>query len=308
MPTYPGQPELTVDILLKQPRLLARALTDLAAKRFVADKLFARGTPEMVAGGSARYQRSETIYPDREIEEVGVRSEFPRTGWSEEILTAVVHKYGLEVPISFESIRRNQMDQMARAQVKLSNALTKYVDGKAMALLLTDPDVGTFGATGDWSTAATDIIFDIAKARKAISDQDEGYEADTLVVNPAQELDLIADKDIRDALPREGGGPRPGVVTGNAAPILGLTQILVTPQLTAGKVIVCNSKVIGTIADEKPGPEEGYSSYQPTGGNFAPLFVKVYEDTERDTKIIRCMRLPAMWLAEPKAAVVLTAA
>ena len=59
MPAYPGSPTLTVDALLKQPRLLARSLTNLVAKRFVADKLFTKGTPEQVAGGAAQYQKSE---------------------------------------------------------------------------------------------------------------------------------------------------------------------------------------------------------------------------------------------------------
>lgn len=307
MPTYPGSPTLTVDRLLKQPTLLTRSLTSLVSKRFVADRIFARGTSQMVAGGAAQYQKSESIYMDQgsAVEEVGVRTNFPRATWSEAIFTAIVRKYGLETPISFEAIRRNSMDQIARAQRKLANGLTKFVDSKAMSLLLSDPDVLTQAASGDWSTTATDIISDIANARKKITDLDEGYDATTIVMNPAQELDLLLDADIRAALPRETGAS--AVQTGRAPIILGLDTMLVTPQLTAGTVLILESKVVGTIADEQPEPGEGYVSYSP-GADFAPIYVKVWEETGRDEKIVRAARFPAMWLSEPKAAVKITGA
>src|SRR4051794_38924521 len=181
MPTYPGSPQLTVDALLKRPTLIARALTALTSKRFVADYIFSHGTPDQVAGGAAWYERSENIYPDRGAEEVGVRSEFPRSGWTEAILTALVKKYGLEIPISFEAIRRNQIDQIQRALRKLANAVTKFVDTQAMSLLTTDPAIQTAAAAATWTASATTIISDLANARKLIADQDEGYEGDTLI-------------------------------------------------------------------------------------------------------------------------------
>lgn len=304
-PTYPGGPEMTVDALLAQPRVLVRQLTDLTAKRFIADQIFTRGTPDQIAGGVAWYQRSESIYTDRDPEEVGVRSEFPRASWGEEIRSAFVKKYGLEVPISFESARRNQIDMVSRAQRKLANSVVKSVDTLAMTLLTTDTDVLTSAASGDWSTAATDIVKDIATMRKGIYDQDEGYEPDTLIVNPAQELDLITDADIRDALPRESNAN--SVTTGEAAPILGLKQILVTPRLTAGTVLLVSSKIAGTIADESPAAGEGYTSYSP-GPGFAPVHMKIRRDDDHDEWIVRAARFPAMWLSEPKSVYKLTGA
>lgn len=304
-PTYPGGPEMTVDALLATPRVLVRNLTDLVHGRYVADQIFARGTADQIAGGVAWYQRSESIFPNRDPEEVGVRAEFPRAGWSEEVRSAFVRKYGLEVPISFESARRNQVDMLTRGQRKLANALVKMVDGLAMTLLTTDADVLTAAASGDWSTAATSIVSDIANARKVIADQDEGYEPDTLIVNPAQELDLINDSEIRDALPRETAAN--AVRTGRAAPVLGLERILVTPRLTAGTVLLVTSKIAGTIADEQPGANEGYTSFSP-GAGFAPVHVKIRQDHDHDDHIVRAARFPAMWLAEPKSVFKITGA
>jgi hypothetical protein len=303
--TYPGGgPRVTVEALLRQPRLIARALTDLATKRFVADRIFARGSAEQVQGGAVLYQQSESIYTDRDPEEVGVRSRYPRAGWTEAILAAAVKKYGLEVPISDEAKRRNQLDVVQRAQRKLVNSVVKFVDGLAMSLFLNDANVLTFAGSGDWSTAATDIIFDVARAVNLIGLQDEGYEADTLIVNSAQELDLLVDKDVRDALPREGGIQN-SVITGRAVPMLGLRQIVATNQLAAGTAIVTESQMVGTIADEQPGADENYMAFNP-GAGMATVWVKVYREEGADETIVRAARFPAMWLAEPKAAVKIT--
>lgn len=305
MPTYPDDsPNLTVEALLEQPDILARRLSDIVNYRYVADRVFARGTSDQVAGGSARYQRSESIFPDRNVEALGIRSEYPRTGWSEQVLTAAVKKYGLEVPLAIEAIRRNQLDQLDRALIKLGNAMVKFVDGVAMTMLLTDTDVLTGAASGDWSTAATDIISDVAVARQAVENQNEGYVVDTMIVNPAQELDLLKDADIRASLPREGSN---FVSTGAVGPFMGLRQILVSPSLTAGTVLFGSAGIVGTIADEAPDAGEGYAQNEVVDG-AAPVYVKVYDETHTDSRVVRAVRWPAMWLAEPKAMYKLTGA
>lgn len=316
MPTYPGGGDrITVEALLKMPQLIARPLTALAAKKFVADRIFAKGSPDQVRGGAALFQRSESIYPARAAEEVGVRSAYPRTGWTEEVMAAMVKKYGLEVPISDEAKRRNQLDVVQRAQRKLANAVVKFVDSEAIALFIADAAVLTDTASADWTTAGTDIVADIASFRQQIVDQNEGYEPNIMLVNSAQELDLITDADIRNALPRESSGAaaQNPVQTGRAAPILGLDAIISTPQVTAGTVIVLEQQTVGTIADEAPAADEGYVSYQPGdnptgGGAFPTLYLKLYREDGSDETIARAARFPAMWLAEPKAALVATGA
>lgn len=305
-PTYPGGSDrITVEAYLRQPRMIARALTDLAIKRFVADRIFTRGTADQVAGGAALFQKSESIFPDRNVEEVGIRSEWPRTGWTEAVFTALVHKYGLEVPIADESRRRNAFDQVARAQRKLANAVVKFVDTLAMNTILADTDVQTTTASGDWATSATDIIFDIAYARNKISSVDEGYEADTMIINPAEELALMSDVDLRNALPRESQANM--LMQGAAIPILGLRQIIVTNALSAGTVLILEAGVAGTIADEAPLGDEGYVAFAP-GDNQATVYVKTYRNDNVDEMIVRGARFPAMWVAEPKAVFKLTGA
>lgn len=307
MPTYPGSPQITIDALLKQPELISRALTDLTAKRFIADRIFARGSSAQVQGGAALYQKSESIHLDRDPEEIGVRAEFPRAGWSEAVYTAQVKQHGLEVPITDLTVRRSQQDQIARALRKLANNIVRYVDGKAMTLLTTDSDVQTFAASADWTTTNTDVIADVVKAISKLGEQDEGYEDAplALIVNWAQWQDLLNDDGIRSALPRET--PNSQIQTGQVAPLLGLDSIMVTSRLTAGTVFLLAKGLVGTIADEAPDPAEGYATYD-AGDGKPPISTKIYREEPLSQTVIRGVRWPAMFLVEPKSAVKITGA
>lgn len=322
LPGYPGGgPQVTVDTALQMPNIIARALIDLAYQRFVADRILAKGTPDQVRGGAAVFQRSESLFPDRGAEEVGTRSQWPRSGWTvPDLFAAAVKKYGLESPVSDEARRRNAMDELARALRKIANAVVKFVDATAMAAIIADPAVQTATATAQWSNAGAKIILDIASARNLIVNIDFGYEANTLIVNPAQELSLLTDTTIQTVLPREST-PRNAVVTGRPVPILGLDQILVTNQLTAGKVIVTDAGTVGSIADEIPLADEGYFTYDVNSGagqtgfgppqiplQQPPMFAKTYREERADETVVRGARFPAMWIAEPKAAVVISGA
>jgi hypothetical protein len=303
LPTYPGGgPRITVDTAMKFPNIIARALVDLTYQRFVADRILAKGTPEQVAGGAAIFQRAEGIFPDRVAEQVMPRSEWPRSGWTvPDLFAAAVKKLGLEVPISDEARRRNQLDVLARAQRKLANAVIKFVDGLAMTMITTDAAINTYTASNTWTGGSANILGDLAAGRNLVNNADLGYAVDTLVINPAQETAMITDATIRGILPREST-PRNAAITGQPVPLVGLRQILVTNQMPAGKAILLESGTAGSIADEAPLPDEGYNAYN--GGADEPtLYVKQYREDDRDETIVRCARFPAMWIAEPKSVV-----
>lgn len=305
MPTYPSQsPTVTVAGMLDRPQLLARDLTDLAAKRFVADRIFKRAPSSVIGGGLVEYQESENIYPDRDLEEVAPRAEFPMTGWSEAIKTAGVKKYGLQAPIAFESVRRNRLDQLDRAQVKLMNATVKFVDSKAMALIVNSAAIEDVAAVAVWSdTTNAKPIVDIAKALLEIDLEDEGYEGDTLVINPQNEFELLTHPNVLSLLRRED--PDGNIQTGRVAPFLGLRQIIATQRIAEGRGIVLDSDQAGNIADEEPEAAEGYVAATP-GDNQSRVWVKVMKDDDHDEYRVRAARFPVMWVPEPGAVKELT--
>jgi hypothetical protein len=312
MPTYPLQggsgSQLTVEALLKQPRRISRDLVNLVSKRLVADRLFVRGSAEQVAGGAMQYQLAESIYLDTDpTEEIAAGADWPRSTWTEAILSEVVHQYGLEVLITNLMVRRHQMDQVTRAERKLANNLVRFIDTKAFALLENlAKGQNTQASAAAWSIAGTDIIAEVVKAQEFIETADNGYsgfEGATMVLNTSKRDDLLNNTVLRAALPRED---RTGQIqTGMMAPFLGLKEILFSSRVTATKAIIIDTGVAGTIADEPPDPSEGFVGYDP-GPGFSPIYVKVYEHPESKGKVVAAGRWPAMALTDPKAITVIT--
>ncbi|MGH8984918.1 MAG: hypothetical protein ACRDY6_13730 [Acidimicrobiia bacterium] len=304
--TYANSPTLTVQALLKQPQRISRDLTNLVVKRLVADRLFVRGTPQQVAGGAMQYQESESIYMDRDPEEIAERGDWPRTGYAEAIKEERVRQYGFEHPISNLSIRRNQMDRVTRGERKLANSLVRFIDTKAMALLETHAGIQTNASAAAWTIAGTDVIAEVGEAQEMIETQDEGYdgfEGATLVLHTKRRDDLLNNTALRAALPREVQDSQ--IRTGMMAPFLGVREILFTPRVTETVALLMDTGVAGTIADEQPDPREGWSAYDP-GPGFAPIHVMVYEEKQPKGQVIAAGRWPAMALTDPKAVVKIT--
>lgn len=305
MPTYADSPNLTVKANLKQPTRISRAVASLAAKRFVADRIFTRGSEDQVRGGAMQYEQSESIYLDtpQDVEEIAERGDWPRAGWSEQIFSELVHQYGLEVPLSNLAIRRNARDQLVRAQLKLANMLVRFVDTKAMTLLTTHASIQTQAASALWTNVATNIHSDVGAALEKLDILDEGFDLDAavLIINPRRVDDLVNNTALANRLPREVRDS--SIATGRAAPFMGLREIITTNQLAQDKALVVIPRICGTIADERPDPEEGFQAYQPDGGDFAPIWVKVYPENRPKDTIIAAGRWPAMALVEPRAIV-----
>jgi hypothetical protein len=310
MPTYPqSSPAITVQALLKQPTRISRDLANMVYQRLITPKLFVRGSADQVAGGAMQYQLSESIFLDAvpgDVEEIAVRGDWPRAGWSEALRTAAVKQYGLEVPLSNLAIRRNAIDQFTRAERKLANNIVRFVDGASIALLLADPGITTQPASAAWTVPGTDIIADVTLAQEVIESKNNGYSGffgAVLVLNIARRDDLLKNTVLRAALPREASDTQ--VRTGTMLPFAGLGEIAFTTSIAANQALLLDPTVAGTIAYEMPDPAEGFQSYDP-GGGFAPISVKVYDEDRPKDKIIAGGIWPGTAITDPGAVVLLT--
>lgn len=296
MPTFPTSPTVTMDVLLRQPVLISRALTDLSRKRFnIADAVFADAGPDAVAGGSARYQTSESIYTADDPIALALGAEFPRTIWTEAISTAVTNKYGLEFPVLYETIRRKQYDVMARGMRKVANRITRFMDARALAVLDAG-GISTQALTTAWSAGGADPLKDISQAATTITTADEGYVADTVLMSDQTAHVFVNHANVRAVLPRETDLQygRSGII----GTIQGKT-IVQSPAVPAGFIYVLESKMVGSIADEALAPEEGYATYDVGDGLNKPVSVRTYEEIQKSQWVVRGLRVPAMWVAEP---------
>lgn len=305
-------PALTVDVLLKQPTLISRALISLVSKRLVADKVFIHGTPDQVAGGAMRYQSLESIYLNDAAQQVAEGADFPLSAWSETVNTAPVNNFGQGFPVTNLAIRRNQRDVITRGTMKLANSIAKAIDTLAMATLVNTgayPAIQTVAASAHWAINTTDIISDVAAAQGALETKDNGYngfQGATLILNTVHRASLIDNTVLRGALPRERMGGDTQIETGMMAPFLGLDQILFTGQLASTTGILLDSTIAGVIADEPPDPNEGWVSDTPDGQD-SPVYVKVekYGKPAVQTAVFGG-RWPAIALTQPDAVCLIT--
>lgn len=278
---------LTVDLFLRSPTLVQRAIRDLTLERFVADVIFAPGPA--APSGAVIYDQvtANDLYLQRDVQEIEPGSEFPILNGAETPpLVALARKYGGEVYLTDEQIRRNARDVLNRNMIRLRNTIIRKVDTLAMAALRAAP-INNMAASGDWSTAATDIIGDLVTAQSFVDALDLGYVLDTVLVNPAQAADLLKDKDIRDALPRETENSP--IRTGFIGRVLGFSFIS-TNRVQPGEVFAVQRGGIGSISDE------------------VPLYARPIPEERRERVFIHGARIPAIYVTQPKAAVRLTGA
>lgn len=301
---------LTVNQLLKQPTTISRDLSNIILQRggFIADKLLVAGSPDEVAGGSMTIIRADDSgsYLNDSPESIAEDGDWPRTGWSETVRTELVKQYGLEVPITNLAIRRNKLSQVTQAERRLANQIVKFVDGKAITMLRTDPDIQSLplpGGDDTWDNPDADIIGLLAEGEEMMDVIDEGLAANVLVVPKTMRANLIGNAALRDALKGIAGSET--VRTGQLPNFLGLEAIYYTNSLPDDEALLVDTGVAGVIADEEPDPEEGWQAYD-TGPGFKPIYVQVYQEKRPKRTVIAGGRWPGMGLVEPRAVVHLT--
>ena len=290
---------LTISRFLKDPTLVARRLRTLAEQRFIADVLLsARLKTE---SGSVLYETGESIYSDRAPEAVSPGSEYPLTtvGTGEAQLAKTV-KWGRDVEITDEAISRQNLDPVNRALLKLVNNTVKTIDSVALAAIASTV-TQTTAASASWAgTGSTPTILrDILRAVANLRALNEGFEADTLVVDDITWANIASDDKIAQIIARESkDGP---VYTGNF-PVIGGLRVLPTPNLpTAGVALVLDSTQLGGMADENIGGP-GYVSAEGVG-----IQAKTIRKDDEDKWRVRARRVTVPIVLEPKAAWKITA-
>ena len=286
-PTISGQ-NVTVSAFLRTPARVQRAIENLAALRFIADVIFGAGPA--ATGGSVIYDQvlgQDALFTERDVQEIEPGSEFPILNTGESTpLVAVARKWGGEVMITDEAVRRDARDRLAREMTRLRNTIVRKVDTVAMAVLRAAPHLA-LAATADWGTTPGAAITDLGRIAHAVSSLDMGYEVDTVFLNPAQELDLMLDEKIRTALPRESSTVP--IATGKLGRLMGM-DFIVSNRLNPGEVLGVDRGMPGGISDE------------------VPLYARPIYDERRETTFIHGARVAVPYVTDPKAVVILTGA
>lgn len=285
-PTIDGQGRITVEQFLKTPTRVQRTIADLTAQRFLAERIFGSGNAD---GGAVIYDQltgSDNLYTERDVQAIEPGSEFPLTDVGELMpKVAAVSKWGGAGIVTYEAARRDARDVLNRKLTRIRNTIVRKVDTVAIAALNAAPTGGAVGT--DWSNTTTrDAIGDIARATNTIDNLDLGYMADTVLINPTQELELFMDKSIRDALPKESNTDNP-IASGRINGLMGLTWYA-SNRVPLGTAYVLASTQAGSLHDE------------------VPLYSRVVDQPERERYLIQAARVTVPVVTDPLAVYKLT--
>jgi len=297
-PTLAGDVE-TINRFLQSPTLVSRALRTLAQQRYIADRLLQQRF--QVSGGAVLYETGESIFTSDNPKAVSPGSEYPlTTAPTGAASMAKVVKWGQDTKITDESIKRQLMNPVNRALLKLTNQNVKFVDSIALSAVASAV-TNTAAVTASWKTAsAAQMLTDVSQAKASILALNQGYDPDVVVLDDATWARAYSAFVSGGFLPREQAAG--AVVSGQFAVIDGMT-FLPTPNLpTAGTILVADSQMLGGMADEDLGGP-GYANAGATG-----VEGKSIRDDENDGYRLRMRRVTVPIIQEPAAGFVLTGA
>ncbi len=295
VPSLHDTSDLTADQIheiLKSKPALARRVRTLADKRFIADALLT-GRYQAV-GGAILYENGDPIEIDDAPESVEPGGEYARSqAFEGDLAAAKVDKWGRDVPITDESIKRRGINPVNKAFSQLINRMVSFVDQAALGVIASKV-VQTSAASATWTTAAA-IVESVELAKARAEESGEGHVLDTIVLKPthyAKVMALLADGDY---LPREQNNP----LTAGAWPqILDLTWLR-SPHVPSNNPLILNTDELGGMADEDLGGP-GYSK------GLAGIEVKSIRQEEIDGYLLRARRVTVPVVADPTAGSTIT--
>lgn len=234
----------TISRFLNDPAAVQRRIRTMAGQRFVLDRILTGRSD--VSGGAIEVEQEDSLFALDDPESRQPGGEYPLSGTGEGVPEIYsVKDWGHATYITRESILRRKLQPVTRGLSKLVNSVVRKVDQAGLAVIDASPHLQQAGA--DWSNAANNKLAMIEAARRAIDDTDDGFQADTLLVDGTRASELLLDNVIRPAITSVNV-----VESGRMGNILGLT-ILVSPNLpTAGSAWVFDSSAVGGTADEEP--------------------------------------------------------
>ncbi|HEY5200208.1 MAG TPA: hypothetical protein VIJ31_04795 [Acidothermaceae bacterium] len=297
-PTLSGDLE-TISVFLQSPTLITRYLRTLAQQRYISDRVLSQRF--VVQGGAVVYETGETIFTVDSPRAVAPGAEYPLTSATtgQQSIAKTV-KWGQDTKVYDESIKRQLMNPVTRALLKLVNQNVKFIDSITLSAIASAV-TATAAVTASWKTAtAAQMLSDVAQAKASILALNQGYEPDTVVLDDATWARAYAGFVSGGFLPREQTDN--ASVTGTFAVIDGMA-FLPSPNLpTAGTVLVVDSTMLGGMADEDLGGP-GYANAGASG-----VQGKSIRDEDQDGYKLRMRRVTVPIVQEPAAGFVLTGA
>jgi hypothetical protein len=298
-PTISGD-TVTVSRFLNDPTRVARALRTILQQRYIGDALLTGRFN--VEGGAIQYETGESIFVVDDPRAVAPGAEYPLTQAATGAASiAKTRKYGEDIEVTDEAIKRQGFDPVQRALLKLANTNVRFIDGIALSAISSAVTQTTAAAAAWTGATAAQIFKDVALAKANILALNQGYDPDTVVLSDIAWANALSAFVAAGFLSRENAAANP-TLTGDF-PVIDGMRWLPTPNLpTASTALVLDSKILGGMADENLGGP-GYAT-APVGP--AGVEVKSFRQDAIDAWRLRCRRVTVPVVLEPAAAWKLT--
>lgn len=241
---------LTVDMMLAQPTRINSYLSDLALKKYFAERIFTKGGG--VSGGALVYTQLTTndLFPTRAAQEVAPGAEFPEVTFDRPTpLTAQVKKLGGKFRVTDEARERNDLSAIQSESVKLANDIVRQLHARALAEL----EAAIAGVSGtattlagvSWADAVGLTISTSNKGGLPVADFGKAQlKADTFEFGTSYDLWIVNPQEMANF----------NTVYENASAVLaanGITMIS-SNQVTAGTAYAVAEGGVGQVRYEQP--------------------------------------------------------
>lgn len=272
---------ITVDLMLNQPKRVNRYLMDMSQQRFIMDLFF-----KSVDGGDAGaivydQQTTNELYPTRDVQRIAPGASYPNV-MGEETTPGVAtqEKWGGKFPVTDEARRRNRLASLQNRITKLANGLVRKWNQRAVAELSASVTATSQFFTGhSWSSivtrgssATTDSLWphaDIVEAQRLADVAELGVNLDTLAVNPSQAASL--------RIAYGAGGLKD--MLGD----MGITTFMSSNRVPAGKAYIGEGGMVGEVGVEQP------------------LTTKTYRDEDHDRDFVKSSFIAVPYVTNPYA-------
>lgn len=294
MPVYPkDQVLINVQDFLSNPTRVTRQLDRLVNETgTIADYALAQGPANQ---GAVIYDQvlSNSIDTDRDIEVIAPGAEFPEvTDYSLQEKMARVSKYGGKVELTWEAIRRNDVNEVNRKLNLLAYLVTKRINAITVAAVANNPNINTsvltLGSGVTWADSSTDPIGDIYMAKTLVDENELGYRANLGLIHPLDATEyFLGRKDIREQFPKENLANNP-VVSSDLGRV-GDIEWIKTPRVARGTIYMLQRGVSGSVRDEEGG-----------------IQVNSFDKQENQVRVLQSWRSIVPIITDPKSIVKLT--
>lgn len=280
--------------LLRSQPAIARRVRTLAAQRFISDALL-KGRFKSI-GGAVLYENGDPLFAPDDPEAIQPGGEYPRSQVTAgDLAAARVDKWGRDVPVTDESIKRRGIDVVDKAMIQLVNRMVKFVDSASLGVIASKV-TATSAASGTWTTAEA-IVESVELAKARAEESGEGHTLDTIVLTPTGYAKVMALFLAAGLLPREAANP---LITGRWPEVLDLTWLR-SPHTPTTAPMLVDTDELGGMADEDLGGP-GYTKSLPG------VETKSIREEKTDSYLLRTRRVTVPVVTDATAGVVITGA